>query len=134
MKLTLTFLLLSAPLAAAQCLRTYPETLTFDVREECSYDKVFTYVKKKARNLKRKGFGCLSPEEELGDMLGLDPTNEESMRAKIGNICDEARSHSRTDDNFAIHFEDVELIGSDDADTISRFIKEFYDGGKSVVC
>merc|ERR550539_1033967 len=70
---------------------------------------------------------CFPKEEELGALLDLHI--EEEMIAKIENICDEAISHSRNDQDFVVKFGDIQLIDSEDSTTINRFLKEYYDGG-----
>ena len=103
----------------------------FDLSKGCTYDKVLRKVKQQKNALiTDKGVtNCLSKVEELGALLALGD-DQDAMEAKIDSICDEAIGHSRTDDNFVVDFETISLIDDDDRETVSRFLKEYYDGGE----
>ncbi len=122
----------AAPLVASQCLIDDPSSLTDVIlRQECSYDKLLSRINQARRVLIGSGVtNCLKKEEELAALLRLDPSNEDAIVAKVDSICDQAISRSRTDADYSVHFEDIPLIESTDAETIHRFLKEFYDGGE----
>jgi len=128
--LNLVLLSLTTPLAASQCLVSNPDVVEFEMKGECSYEKVLAKLRR-LRNVERNqgATNCYRDiVQELGALLGL--SNEDDMRDKIDSICDEAISHSRSDPDYAIKFESIPLTDSTpDQETVTRFLKEFYDGG-----
>ena len=130
MKLAIVLFSASISLVASQCLVNQPGGFEIELRNHCSYDQVLKRVKQARNGLRAAGdTTCArSVEEELQALLDL--TDEVDMIAKIENICDEAISHSRNDQDFAVKFGDIQLIDSEDSTTINRFLKEYYDGGK----
>ena len=133
MKLSILLFSISAPLVTSQCLVNNPSEANLTPRHECTYDKVLTLVNRKRNALRNAGdTTCLRRDGELAALLGFDPNNfsENQMRAKVESICDQAISRSRTDGDYAIDFNSIQLIDSADSTTINRFLKEFFDGGK----
>ena len=119
---------ITVSLVSSQCLVDQPD-LVFELRNECSYDKLLSTVNRAKNQLVNNGTtNCLRREEELGALLGLQSTND--MKAKVESICDQALSRSRSDTDFAVDFSTIPLVESEDETTINRFIKEFYDGGE----
>ena len=132
MKLNLILFSLSAPFVVSQCLIEFPEYAKFEVRKGCNYEKVLVKINQQRKALMvDKGVTCLKRVGELGALLGLGE-DEAAMEAKINSICDEAISHSRTDTDYSIDFSTIPLIEDDaDEETVNRFMKEYFDGGKS---